>query len=191
MKNQEKRSVVLFDMDDTSVNFQQPWLDRLFEKTGIRINRGQLKQWDVSLYLPKHLVETLYEIINEPNFFRHLPIREGVVEGINRLVAAGMDVVFLSASSRNAYVDKHDWILEHFPTFTRDNMIFTPRKDLVIGDYLVDDAPQFLEMSPAKTKIVMDAPYNRHLTNYKRAFHFTDAVEQILQMEKAKEKKVS
>lgn len=161
------KPVLLLDMDEVVVDFTRAWIDRFREKTGISLNREDWEAWDLKRILPDDVFHGFVATLREPGFFRHLPPMDGAIEGIKELNEQ-YDIVFLTASSQYAYNDKYHWIEEHLSFVNKPNLILTHRKDLVIGDYLVDDAPHNLLQSPAKTKIIFDAPWNRKLTQFKR-----------------------
>ena len=73
-------------------------------------------------------------------FFRNLQPLPKAVESYNKLTEH-FDVYILSTapwSNPNSLVEKMEWVKEHFPT-AHKNVIFSHRKDLNIGDYLIDD----------------------------------------------------
>jgi 5'-nucleotidase len=76
-----------------------------------------------------------------PNVFRTLPFIDGFMENIEELKSM-FDVYFLSTPMQNvaeSYMDKRLWLKEHLGPWTNKRLILTHRKDLVMGDFLVDD----------------------------------------------------
>lgn len=171
-----EKLVLLLDMDEVVVDFTRAWINRFRDKSGITLNREDWVAWDLKRILPEEVFEGFVATLREPGFFRHLPPMEGSIEGIRQLNER-YDIVFLTASSQYAYNDKFHWIEEHLPFVTKPNLILTHRKDLVLGEYLVDDAPHNLLSSPAKTKIIFDAPWNRNLTCFKRVKNWGELVQ--------------
>lgn len=81
---------------------------------------------------------------NNPNIFVELEPIKGAVEAVNELFAMGklVDVYFLSAAMWDvpeSYSAKRIWIGKHFGEKARKRLILSHRKDLHIGDFLVDD----------------------------------------------------
>lgn len=70
------------------------------------------------------------------------PIKEGV-EAVKYLADSNeFDIYFLSTPMWNvpeSYGDKRIWLVEHFGEWAQKRLILTHRKDLVVGDYLIDD----------------------------------------------------
>lgn len=79
-----------------------------------------------------------------PRYFSCLPPIEGAIDTI-RLLSEFYQIYFLSTPARNvpfSYMDKKKWLNEHIFSkmdISDKNLILTHRKDLAIGDYLIDD----------------------------------------------------
>lgn len=76
-----------------------------------------------------------------PRVFRDLPVIEGTVESVNFL-KNHFDIYFLSTPMwhvPHSYKDKRLWIHDVFGDWSKNRLILTKHKDLIIGDYLVDD----------------------------------------------------
>jgi len=74
------------------------------------------------------------------DFTKFEPI-PGAIEAVNKLVDAGHEVLFASTAPWDypeSWAQKRIWIAEHFPKM-RKKLILTARKDLLIGDILIDD----------------------------------------------------
>ena len=71
-----------------------------------------------------------------------LPI-EGAVKAVKTL-AKHYDVFILSTApwkNPSAWMDKRTWIAKYFKGTFYKKIILTHRKDLIMGDYLIDDRP--------------------------------------------------
>ncbi len=76
-----------------------------------------------------------------PGFFKNLPEIEGMKKAIAKLNEV-YDVFFLTTapwSSPIAWMEKREWIEDKFGDQFNKKLIMTHRKDLVYGDYLIDD----------------------------------------------------
>jgi 5'(3')-deoxyribonucleotidase len=76
-----------------------------------------------------------------PNFFLELEPIHGALDAVKNL-SEFFDVYFLSAAMWNvpeSYTEKRLWIEKHFDSSFRKKLILTHRKNLNIGDYLIDD----------------------------------------------------
>lgn len=84
------------------------------------------------------------DMVNARGWFRHLPVVDGALEGLNQLETAGLDVWLCTKpleqnpSSRD---DKAAWVSEYLGRRWEEKLILTPNKSMVRGDILLDDAP--------------------------------------------------
>lgn len=86
------------------------------------------------------MVDDVCEVQNR-NIFRELPPIEGAIEAVKSLEPF-FEIYFLSTpmwTVPESFTAKRLWIEENFGIFGTKKLILTHRKDLNIGDYLVDD----------------------------------------------------
>lgn len=80
-----------------------------------------------------------------PGLFRHLKPIDAAIESVKKLLKSPKyDVYFLSTAPWNnpsAWTDKRLWIEQQFGNEINRRLILTHRKDLIIGDILIDDRP--------------------------------------------------
>ena len=78
---------------------------------------------------------------NNPRLFLELEPIEGSIEAVKRLWEH-FDVLFLSTPCAfvvESFSDKMTWIYQHFGKAAENRLILSQRKELNLGDYLVDD----------------------------------------------------
>lgn len=86
------------------------------------------------------MVDDVCEVQNR-NIFRELPPITGAIESVKSLELY-FEIYFLSTpmwTVPESFTAKRLWIEEHFGVFGTKRLILSHRKDLNIGDYLVDD----------------------------------------------------
>lgn len=80
---------------------------------------------------------------DNPDIFHNLEPIEGSIEAINALLDSPYyEVYFLSTplwELPESYAGKRIWLWKHFGDKVKDRLILSQRKDLSIGDYLIDD----------------------------------------------------
>lgn len=78
-----------------------------------------------------------------PDIFHNLPPIEGAIEAVTELlIDSDLDVYFLSTPMWDvpeSFTGKRIWIERHFGELAKKRLILTHRKDLQIGDILIDD----------------------------------------------------
>ena len=75
--------------------------------------------------------------------FRNAPPMEGAIEAVKKLHESGKYEMFIATTAPwgnpMAGMDKRFWIEDHFGNLFHKKMFITHRKDLLMGDYLIDD----------------------------------------------------
>ena len=113
--------------------------------------------------------------LGEPGFFRHLPVMEDSVDVLRRLNDR-YEVFIVSAAMEfpNSLKDKYDWLMEHFPFFTWRQIALTGSKDLVAGDFMIDDHVKILKGFKGKPYLYTSA-HNLNVTGYDRINNWKEA----------------
>ncbi|KXH85724.1 5' nucleotidase, NT5C type [Chryseobacterium kwangjuense] len=119
--------------------------------------------------------------VNEIGFFRTLPVMEGSREALEYLnnkyelyiVSAGMEFP-------NSLREKFDWLAEHFPFISWEQIVLCGSKKVVHGDVMIDDYPKNLDHF-AGEKLIFTQPHNELIENenYRRV-HSWEEIMNIL-----------
>ncbi len=103
--------------------------------------------------------------VNEIGFFRTLPLMEGSREALEYLndkyelyiVSAGMEFP-------NSLREKFDWLAEHFPFISWEQIVLCGSKKPVSGDVMIDDYPKNLDHFSGE-KFIFTQPHNELIEN--------------------------
>lgn len=78
-----------------------------------------------------------------PGLFRNPPPIKGAIEAVKQLELSGKYELIIATTAPwnnpGAATDKRYWIERHFGGLFHKQMIITHRKDLLVGDYIIDD----------------------------------------------------
>ena len=126
-----KKPILYVDMDEVIASFKKEMI-RLHPHTHELFGQPE------SLELSKEFEACM---LLSPRMFRHLEPIEGSIETVTRL-SEHFEVYFLSTpfwELPESFTDKRLWLEDHFGELAYKRLILSHRKDLNIGDYLVDD----------------------------------------------------
>lgn len=126
-------------------------------------------------HVPESVNMKWFDYINEKGFFRDLPVIPGAIEGIQKLQEQH-EVYIVSAAMefRNSLEDKYDWLAEHFPFISWQNIMFCGDK-IIEADILIDDRIKNFKDFKGRP-LLFTSPHNMLITNYERV----DTWEQVL-----------
>jgi 5'-nucleotidase len=163
------KKIVLVDLDGICANLLDEWLGRYNKDSGLNITLDDINKFHIHECVPAG--HKIYDYIRKPGIYDNLKPIEGAQEGME-LLNQTHDVIILSTPSRAPETagEKIHWCKKYFPFIDRRQIMLGARKELVCGDFFIDDSPENLfnwhnanvdrEMYDAKT-ITIDYPYNR------------------------------
>lgn len=78
-----------------------------------------------------------------PGIFRNPPPIKGAIEAVNKLAYSGKYELYIATSvpweNSESYFDKKHWVENHFGKLFHKRIFSTHSKNMLIGDYLIDD----------------------------------------------------
>jgi 5'-nucleotidase len=122
----------------------------------------------------------ILERLKSPGFFRHLPVMADSIDVLRELNKR-YEVFIVSAAMEfpNSLKDKYEWLMDHFPFFTWHQIALTGSKDLVFGDYMIDDHIKNLKGFKGKPYL-FTSPHNLAVTGYDRINNWQEAADIFL-----------
>jgi len=124
-QNSTKKQILYFDMDGVLVDFQSG-LDKMPDEVKKR-------------YADDGTGKPHYDDI--PRLFAQMAPMPGAIEAVEKL-AKVFDVYILSTAPWNnpsSWSDKLKWVKKYFPETFYKRLILSHHKDLLQGDFLIDD----------------------------------------------------
>jgi 5'(3')-deoxyribonucleotidase len=130
-------------------------------------------------HVPEHINNKWFDYINEKGFFRDLPVIDGSIEALKKL-QENNEVYIVSAATQfpNSLIDKMDWLQEHFPFITWENIIFCGNK-IIKADVMIDDRIKNFAEFEGRT-LLFSSPHNLLITNYERVDTWEEVLEKLL-----------
>ena len=109
---------------------------------GVLVDLG--KAFDTFFELHPYLKERYKDYPDHiQGVFRNPPPVQDAIDAVKKLHESGKYDLFIATSApwgnAGSATDKRFWIEEHFGNLFHKRMFITHRKDLLLGDYLIDD----------------------------------------------------
>ncbi|MBC8081599.1 MAG: 5'-3'-deoxyribonucleotidase [Hymenobacter sp.] len=165
---------IAVDMDeviaDTIARFQE-WYGRDFQLTMTREQLHGHKMRDV--VAPEHQA-ALRAYPSRPGFFRDLPVLADS-QRVLREIARRHELFIATAAMEfpSSFVDKYDWLQQHFDFIPWRNIVFCGDKSIINADYLIDDNAFNFDGFRGEG-ILFDAPHNAHEARYRRVHNWQE-----------------
>ena len=135
--NQEKK-IVLCDADDVIENFLDCWITALNKKYNTAVSPSEVTEWDVSLFFPTLTKDEVFAPMQEKGFWNNLERIPGCFEILKEINDKHI-LRIVTATHYSTCSVKIKRILELYPFLRWNQFIITSHKQLVHGDYLIDD----------------------------------------------------
>ncbi len=170
---------LIIDMDDVIADATGQFINYYEKEFGVRVLRDSLNHHHEGMGFPGN-----YDIIKEfpyrESFFLTMTPNDGsqlILEELNKKY----NVFIVSAAMEfpQSLKEKLLWLKEHFPFLTWKQIVFCGSKQIVHGDYMIDDLDYNLEGFNGE-KFLFTAPHNLHVQQFNRLNNWTEVGEKFL-----------
>lgn len=173
----EKRKTLIIDMDGVLADVYQQFIAFEEKESGIKINPASLigkEEYEAFPNGRKH--------VNTKGFFRNAPVMNGAFEALKAL-NENYKVFIVSAAMEfpNSLPEKYEWLAEHFPFITWQQVVFCGSKTVIQGDIMIDDHFKNLDNFKGQT-VLFTQPHNDGHDNrgHTRVNNWTDVCTLLL-----------
>ncbi|HWO97774.1 MAG TPA: 5'(3')-deoxyribonucleotidase [Bacillus sp. (in: firmicutes)] len=151
-------------MDSVICDLMSEWHRRYNRDYNDNLNVDRLKCWNSEKYVMAECGMKIYDYLKEPGLFLGLNPLPNAIEVLERLHTK-YDILIVTSSVSTAFVEKEMWVEKHLPFIGKYNLVFSHRKNMIVGDLLFDDAPHNLTefASTGRVAVAMDYSYNRDI----------------------------
>lgn len=160
LENGAIRFTILVDMDCVLENLNEVWIEELNRRHGTTVKPDEVTEWDMTKFYPGLTRTKVFAPLHDENTWNRVTPLPQSQYAVDALKADGHDVIVVTAAHPDTVRWKYEWLSRYFPSIPFKDIIFTSRKQLVHGDYLIDDAPHNLFGGDYRP-ILFEAPHNR------------------------------
>ncbi len=167
------------DMDEVIADPLSKFISLYERDYGIRLPAELEPGKEIHELVPAEVSRKWYDYINEPGFFRDLPVIPDSREVIRELMER-YEVYIVSAAMEfpNSLADKLSWLKDHFPFIGWERIIFCGNK-IIDADILIDDRIRNFATFPGR-KLLFTSPHNLLITEYERVNSWQEVAEKLL-----------
>ncbi len=147
-------------MDGVLADVYQQFIAMEEKESGTKINRDGLKGLGEYKAFPNGRTH-----VNTKGFFRNAPLMPDAVESLH-LLHEQFEVFIVSAAMEfpGSLIEKHEWLSEHFPFISWQQIAFCGSKKIIKGDIMIDDHFKNLDNFEGQT-ILFTQPHNEGQSN--------------------------
>lgn len=158
---------IVFDVDDVIVDFTRTVCLAASQKFG-KLFPFEKVSWGFTSW-EKEETEYAKRLFNDPEFYKMVPVKEGMIPVIREIAQRGHEVLFCTSVWSNVSTLRFNFLMENFPDIPPRNIIITGRKDLIDCDILFDDSPLHFMNTRARIPVAVTNPWNIGIHNMVRA----------------------
>ncbi|NML22742.1 5'(3')-deoxyribonucleotidase [Pseudoflavitalea sp. G-6-1-2] len=170
---------VLIDMDEVIADPMGAMITWYEKEYGGKVDYSKMDgSWAYGF--PEEHRHLIRPKLNEPGFFRHLPVMKdavAVLEEINKKYE--LFIVSAAMEFPNSLKDKLEWLGDHFPFITWQQVTLCGDKRLVSGDFMIDDHTKNLDTFGGK-QYLFTSPHNLSVDKYDRINSWEEAAKIFL-----------
>ena len=163
--------IIACDVDNVVCNLQEVVIDLFNKRYGTKYTMSDFDAYDVMNCLPKNDASAMQDMYGEHGLYDLCKPLPGAKMGIEKLINDGHHVYFVTNAVPNNYKEKVEWIKRYFPYIDEARIVVMRHKWLFKCDVMIEDCVENLLAKPFYERILMDAPWNRHVKDYAYNIH--------------------
>lgn len=171
----EIKKTIGIDMDGVLADIEEQFMSWYENEYGLRVPRSER----LGVLEPEGFPEkgAIRRYVNTPGFFRTIPVMEGAVEAVKKLME-DYEVYIVSAAMEfpQCLLEKQEWLAEYFPFISWRNIIFCGDKSVVVTDYLIDDHCKNLDYCKGMP-IMFTAGHNANFSHHTRVNNWKEVLD--------------
>lgn len=175
----ERKPRIAVDMDDVIADTIERFAEIYRKKHQVYLTPENLHGKEIREVLPAEIRQTVNQYVNEPGFFRHIPVMKDSQEVLKQL-SGRYDIYIVSAAMefKNSLIDKYEWLAEHFPFIPWTHIIFCGHK-IVKVDVIIDDRIRnFVDFDGRS--LLYSSPHNMLVEGYERVSTWQEVAGKLL-----------
>jgi 5'(3')-deoxyribonucleotidase len=176
MNNKQR---IAIDMDEVMADTIEKFISLYKREHNLEIRLEDMPGREFHELLPQELYGSTRKYINEPGFFRDIPVMPDSQRVVKELYEK-YDVFIVSAAMefKNSLIDKYDWLAEHFPFISWERIIFCGLKIVKVDIFIDDRIRNFVDFDGRA--LLYSSPHNFLINDYERVDNWQQVADKLL-----------
>jgi len=176
MNNKQR---IAIDMDEVMADTIEKFISLYKREHNLEIRLEDMPGREFHELLPQELYGSTRKYINEPGFFRDIPVMPDSQRVVKELYEK-YDVFIVSAAMefKNSLIDKYDWLAEHFPFINWERIIFCGLKIVKVDIFIDDRIRNFVDFDGRA--LLYSSPHNFLINDYERVDNWQQVADKLL-----------
>jgi 5'(3')-deoxyribonucleotidase len=174
-----KKQRIAIDMDEVMADTIEKFIQLYKREHNFNASLEDMRGKEFRDILPAELYNTTRKYVNEPGFFRDLPVMPDSQRVVKELHEK-YDVFIVSAAMefRNSLIDTYDWLAEHFPFIAWQHIIFCGLKIVKVDIFIDDRTRNFVDFDGRA--LLYSSPHNLLINDYERVDNWLQVADKLL-----------
>lgn len=174
---------ILIDVDCVCNNLMDVTLEFFNRENSKSYTLDDFPEYEIERCLPPEETQIFLDIFLRKDLWDAVKPLPGAQSAIKKMMSDGHDVYFVTAAAVENATLKGEWLARYFPFVPWERVIICSCKEVVGGDYLIDDNLSHLKKRPYG-RVCIDRHWNRNVRDdvygIIRACDLNDAYRKIL-----------
>jgi 5'-nucleotidase len=165
---------IAIDMDNVIVDIESHYIDWYAQRFGVTIAKESLLGKPETQGFPD--AEAVFQFLYTPGFFRTAPLMPGAKEAVLQLMQS-YKVFIVSAAMEfpQSLFEKFEWLREHLPDISWQNIVLCGDKRIINTDYMIDDYARNLDTFRGKG-LLYTACHNINFNHHTRVNNWNEVL---------------
>ncbi len=156
--------IIVTDVDCTLNNFVQASLDIYNKRHKTNYTMSGITRYSLKDSFESHVAQELQDIFHSDYIWDYVKPDEYAQTYLKLLHSEGHEIYFATANDPATFGKKVEWVREYFQWLDKTKIICIKNKELLKTDILIEDCVENLIAAKDCCKILLDYPWNRHVT---------------------------
>jgi 5'-nucleotidase len=168
LRHNYRRKRAIFDLDSIIGDLMNPWLAWYNQEWNDDLTLEEITTYHIEQHVKPECGWRIFDFFRGPegtSRYGSIPIFEGAAEGLAKLNDNNVEVIIATATAGSTAPEKYVIAKRAAPWLHRDHVFIGKKKEVLHGDFFIDDAPEnmdaYMAEWPDAHVLTIGHPYNQ------------------------------